>query len=279
MIFLGYDPFMATYAIGDVQGCFTTLERLLRRIDFEPGRDRLWLVGDLVNRGPSSLDVLRWAKSMGQSLVVVLGNHDLHLIARAEGLREPRKRDTFDDVLEAPDRDALIEWLSGRPLLHREGDFMMVHAGLLPDWSLEEAEALAWEAQEALRSRKRYPLLESYEAGSESPRWDSKLAGPERLRLVVDALTRIRTVKANGELCLEFAGPPQHAPEGCLPWFDLCKHPPETTVLFGHWAALGLYLGRNAIGLDTGCAWGRSLTALRLEDRQVFEEPSELAAV
>ncbi len=267
---------MATYAVGDVQGCFTTLERLLRRVDFEPGRDRLWLVGDLVNRGPSSLDVLRWAKSMGQSLVVVLGNHDLHLIARAEGLREPRPRDTFDDVLEAPDRDALIEWLSGRPLLHREGDFIMVHAGLLPEWSLEEAEALAWEAQEALRSRKRYPLLESYEEGGESPRWDSRLAVPERLRLVVDAFTRIRTVKANGELCLEFAGPPQQAPEGCRPWFDLCTLPPEATVLFGHWAALGLHLGRNAIGLDTGCAWGRSLTALRLEDRQVFEEPSEL---
>jgi bis(5'-nucleosyl)-tetraphosphatase (symmetrical) len=267
---------MATYAIGDVQGCFTTLERLLRRIDFAPGSDRLWLVGDLVNRGPSSLEVLRWAKSMGNSIVVVLGNHDLHLLARAEGLREARKRDTFDDILEAPDRDALIEWLAGRPLLHREGDFVMVHAGLLPDWSLEEAEALAWEAQEALRSRKRYPLLESFEDSGESPRWSSGLSGPERLRLVVDAFTRIRTVKASGSLCLDFAGPPPQAPEGCRPWFELCSLPAAATVLFGHWAALGLHLGRNAIGLDTGCVWGRSLTALRLEDRQIFEEPSEL---
>src|SRR3989304_5042828 len=160
---------MATYAVGDVQGCFTTLERLLRRIEFDPGRDRLWLVGDLVNRGPSSLEVLRWAKSMSKSVTAVLGNHDLHLIARAEGLREPRKRDTFDDVLEAPDRDALLEWLIGRPLFHREGDFILVHAGLLPEWSLEEAESLAWEAQEALRSRRRYPLAASLQIGRAAP--------------------------------------------------------------------------------------------------------------
>lgn len=268
---------MAIYAIGDVQGCFITLERLLRRIDYDPGRDRLWLVGDLVNRGPSSLEVLRWAKSMGRSVIVVLGNHDLHLIARAEGLREPRKRDTFDDVLEAPDRDALLEWLIGRPLLHREGDFVLVHAGLLPQWSLEEAEALAWEAQEALRSRRRYPLLESFEESGTSPRWGEDLKEPQRLRLVVDAFTRMRTLTSSGELCLDFDGPPRQAPEGCQPWFELCSFPPRATVLFGHWAALGLHLGRNAIGLDTGCAWGGSLTALRLEDRQVFQEPSELA--
>ena len=267
---------MATYAIGDVQGCFTTLERLLRRIDFDAGRDRLWLVGDLVNRGPSSLEVLRWAKSLGKSLVVVLGNHDLHLLARAEGLREARKRDTFDEILKAPDRDALLEWLAGRPLLHRDGEFVMVHAGLHPEWSLEDAEALAWEAQEALRSRKRYSLLETFEDSGESPSWSADLAGLERLRLVVDVLTRIRTVKATGALCLEFTGPPKQAPEGCVPWYERSTLPSGTTVLFGHWAALGLHLGRNAIGLDTGCAWGRSLTALRLEDRQAFEEPSEL---
>jgi bis(5'-nucleosyl)-tetraphosphatase (symmetrical) len=270
---------MATYAVGDVQGCFTTLERLLRRIDFDLRRDRLWLVGDLVNRGPSSLEVLRWAKSMGKSIVVVLGNHDLHLIACGEGVREPRRRDTFDDVLDAPDREALLEWLIGRPFLHREGDFVLVHAGLLPDWSLEEAEALAWEAQEALRSRKRYQLLEAFEEGGASLPWSSGLARPERLRLAVEAFTKIRTLRPAGKLCLEFSGPPREAPEGCLPWFDLCALPPGATVLFGHWAALGLHLGRNAIGLDTGCGWGRSLTALRLEDRRVFQEPSELGGI
>jgi len=267
---------MATYVIGDVQGCFTTLERLLRRIDFDAGRDRLWLVGDLVNRGPSSLEVLRWARSMGDRVTAVLGNHDLHLIACVEGVREPRRRDTFGDILEATDRDALLEWLIGRPFFHREGDFVLVHAGLLPEWSLEEAEALAWEAQEALRSRRRYQLLEAFEEGGASPRWDSKLVDSERLRLVVDAFTKIRTLRPAGELCLDFSGPPAQAPEGCQPWFDRCSIPPRATILFGHWAALGLHLGRNVIGLDTGCAWGRTLTALRLEDRRVFQEPSEL---
>jgi bis(5'-nucleosyl)-tetraphosphatase (symmetrical) len=267
---------MATYVIGDVQGCFTTLERLLRRIDFDAGRDRLWLVGDLVNRGPSSLEVLRWARSIGDRVTAVLGNHDLHLIACAEGVREPKRRDTFDDVLRAPDREALLEWLIGRPFLHREGDFVLVHAGLLPGWSLEEAEALAWEAQEALRSRRRYQLLEAFEDDEASLRWDSELPDGVRLRLVVDAFTKIRTLRLAGELCIDFAGPPGQAPEGCRPWFELCSFPPGATVLFGHWAALGLHLGKNAIGLDTGCAWGRSLTALRLEDRRVFQEPSEL---
>lgn len=269
---------MATYVIGDVQGCFITLSRLLRRIDFDPARDRVWLTGDLVNRGPDSLGVLRWAKSMEKSVTVVLGNHDLHLIARAEGIRERRRRDTFDDVLEAPDRDALVEWLLGRPFLHREEDTLLVHGGLLPAWSLEEAEALAWEAQETLRSRKRYSLLESVENRGGAPLvWSSALTGLARVRVAVDAFTRLRTVKADGEICLEYSGPPEEAPEGCRPWFELCDYPPSVTVLFGHWALLGLHLGRNAIGLDTGCAWGGSLTALRLSDRQVFHEPSELA--
>jgi bis(5'-nucleosyl)-tetraphosphatase (symmetrical) len=269
---------MATYAIGDVQGCFITLERLLRRIDFDPNRDRLWLVGDLVNRGPASLQVLRWAKSMGRSVVAVLGNHDLHLIARAEGVREPRKRDTFDDVFDAPDGKALLDWLMGLPLFHREGEFVLVHAGLLPQWSLEEAEALAWEVQEALRSRRRYALLQLMEEGGSELRFGPDLPERERVWLALQVFTRIRTLKPTGELCLEFDGPPAHAPDGCRPWFELYSFPPGTTVVFGHWAALGLHLGRNAVGLDTGCVWGGSLTALRLEDRQVFQERSEIGS-
>jgi bis(5'-nucleosyl)-tetraphosphatase (symmetrical) len=260
---------MATYAVGDVQGCFTTLERLLRRIEFDPKQDRLWLVGDLVNRGPSSLEVLRWAKSMGDRVTVVLGNHDLHLIARAEGAHPPKRRDTLDRVLEAPDRDALIEWLIGRPLLHREGEFVLVHAGLHPEWSLPVAESAAWEAQEALRSRRRPALLNL--SGGEGPKT------LEPIRFSLDVFTKMRTLRKTGELCLDFDGPPREAPEGCFPWFELCSFPPEVTVLFGHWAALGLHLGRQAIGLDTGCAWGKTLTALRLSDRQVFQERSELA--
>lgn len=268
---------MATYVIGDVQGCFTTLERLLRRFDFDQNRDRVWLVGDLVNRGPGSLEVLRWARSMGNRVTAVLGNHDLHLIACFEGVREPRRRDTFGEVLEAPDRKALLEWLLGRPFFHREGDYVLVHAGLLPEWSLDEAEALAWEAQEALRSRRRYQLLEAFEEDRTSSRWATGLAKRERLRLVVDTFTKIRTLRPAGELCLDFSGPPKQAPRGCQPWFDLCSLPPDATILFGHWAALGLHLGRNVVGLDTGCAWGRMLTALRLEDRKVFQVRSELA--
>jgi bis(5'-nucleosyl)-tetraphosphatase (symmetrical) len=266
---------MATYVIGDVQGCFITLTRLLRRVDFDSANDRIWLVGDLVNRGPDSLEVLRWAKSMGSRVTAVLGNHDLHLIARAEGARVPKRRDTLEKVLEAPDRDSLIEWLLGRRFLHREGDHVLVHAGLLPAWSLEEADALAWEAQEALRSRRRYQLLESFEGGVAPARWDAELTAIERTRLAVDAFTRLRTLRADGELCLDFTGPPADAPAGCRPWFELSSLPETVTVFFGHWAALGLHLGRNAIGLDTGCAWGGSLTALRLEDRRVFQEPSE----
>lgn len=269
---------MATYVIGDVQGCFTTLTRLLRQIDFDAGRDRVWLVGDLVNRGPDSLEVLRWAKGMGRVVTAVLGNHDLHLLALAEGLREPRRRDTLDAVLEAPDREALLEWLTGRPLFHREDDFVMVHAGLLPQWSLDQAEALAWEAQEALRSRKRYQLLEKLPDDVRHRRFEPALTDSERMRLVLDVFTRLRTLRAGGELCLDFSGPPEEAPGDCRPWFELCSFPPPITVLFGHWARLGLHLGRNAIGLDTGCAWGGRLTALRLEDRQVFQERSELAS-
>lgn len=245
---------MATYVVGDVQGCFTTLERLLARINFEPSRDRLWLVGDIVNRGPSSLDVLRFVYALEDRAVVVLGNHDLHLIARSRGTRERKRRDTFDDILAAPDRDELISWLASRPLMHREGNFVMVHAGLLPGWSLDEAESLARKAEKKLKG--------------------DRLG--KSLRTVVDAFTRLRTCNEAGEMCLEFTGPPEQAPKGFRPWFELANLPDDATVLFGHWASLGLHLGANAIGLDTGCVWGGSLTALRLEDRELFQEPSEL---
>jgi len=245
---------MATYVIGDVQGCFATLERLLARIDFDASSDRLWFVGDLVNRGPSSLEVLRRVRELGDRAVVVLGNHDLHLIDRVRGGRKPKRRDTLDDVLGAPDRDSLVEWLVERPLLHREGGYVLVHAGILPTWTLDEAESLARQAETALR----------------------KDRVKKKLRTVVDAFTRLRTCTEDGEMCLEFTGPPREAPKGCRPWFELARIPKGATVLFGHWASLGLYVGRRVIGLDTGCVWGRTLTALCLEDGEVFREPSEL---
>lgn len=245
---------MATYVIGDVQGCFITLQRLLERIDFNRSRDRLWFVGDIVNRGPSSLDVLRFVRGLGDRAVVVLGNHDLHLIARSRGRRERKRRDTFDDVLGAPDRDELIAWLSGLPLLYRESAHILVHAGLLPRWSLEEAEALARKAEKRLRADRLGRTLQN----------------------AVDVFTRLRTCTASGEMCLDYTGPPEQAPPGCRPWFELADIPDTVTIFFGHWASLGLHLGRNAIGLDTGCVWGGALTAMRLEDRALFQEPSEL---
>jgi bis(5'-nucleosyl)-tetraphosphatase (symmetrical) len=267
---------VATYAIGDVQGCHDALERLLRRIDFDPARDRIWLCGDLVNRGPDSAGVLRLAMALGEAVVAVLGNHDLHLLARAEGLRAPGKRDTVEDVLAAPDRDALLDYVAARPFLHREGGYLMVHAGLLPEWTAEDAEALAGEATAALRADRRAFLETIY--GHRAPRRFSEgLDADDRLRCIVAALTRLRTVEEGGAMDLAFAGPPDAAPPSRRPWFDLrsARAPAGVTVLCGHWSALGLLVRDDVIALDTGCVWGGSLTALRLEDRAVFQVPAQ----
>lgn len=268
---------MATYAIGDVHGCFLTLRRLLQRISYDPGRDRLWLVGDLVNRGPRSLEVLRWAVEQGERLTVVLGNHDLHLLARAAGLARARRRDTLEEVLAAPDRDDLLAWLRGRPLLHREDGFLLVHAGLLPAWTVADAERLAREVEAALRANRAGRLLASLRVEPPRP-WRASLAAGARRRLALAVFTRLRTLRPGGRLCDDFSGPPDEAPDGCLPWFDFPdRQTAGETVIFGHWAALGL-LRRDGlaglVGLDTGCVWGRELTALRLEDGKLFQEPS-----
>jgi len=264
---------MGTYAIGDVQGCFETLERLLRRIDFRPGEDRLWLAGDLVNRGPASLEVLRWARDHDEHLVAVLGNHDLHLLAVAAGLAEPRRSDTLDACLAAPDREALLGWLRRRPLLHREGRHVLVHAGLLPAWSIETAQAHAREVAHALREGDGRLVLASL-AADKAAAWSDELTGTARISLIVAALTRLRICTADGRMRADFSGPPSEAPEGCRPWFDARVAAGEPTIVFGHWAALGLHLAPHVLGLDTGCVWGGSLTAIRLEDRAVFQEPA-----
>jgi bis(5'-nucleosyl)-tetraphosphatase (symmetrical) len=248
---------MATYAIGDVQGCATTLERLLGRIGFS-ARDRLWLAGDLVNRGPRSLDVLRLIHGLGARAVVVLGNHDLHLLGRAAGVTEAKRRDTLDEVLAAPDRATLLDWLRARPILHREGPHVLVHAGLLPRWTVEEALERAAEIETLLRKGELSELLSKETRAARS----------------LQVFTRLRTCRDDGRMC-DFDGPPDEAPDGCFPWFS---HPKRrstgVTILFGHWSALGLHLGEDAIGLDTGCVWGRALSAVRLEDRAVFSEPA-----
>jgi len=265
---------MATYAIGDIQGCFRTFQRLLERIEFDPQRDRVLLVGDLVNRGPQSADVLRWAIRNDRAVRAVLGNHDLHLIARVLGVSGRKKRDTLDDVLEARDRGELVEWLRTRPLVHRENGHLVVHAGLLPCWSAADAERLSAEAEEVLQGRDAPRVLDGLGDQPMRP-WSEKLQGAERIRLILQSLTRLRTCTRDGVPCLDFSGPPAEAPAGCRPWFEVPgRKEKDATVVFGHWAALGLYLGTRAIGLDTGAVWGNKLTAIRLKDRAVFQEPS-----
>jgi len=248
----------------------SSLERLLSLVSFSPGQDRVWLVGDLVNRGPRSLDVLRWARDLGSTVTCVLGNHDLHLLARASGAAPEKKRDTLDDVLYAHDADRLIDWLRARPLMHVEGTFAMVHAGLHPAWTIDDAQARAREIEKELQAPTWRAFLATLQGPT--PRWDARLGGGDRWRAILGYLVRARCLKADGRLETDFDGPPARAPAGTMPWFA-APSPAWTshTVLFGHWAALGLDLGPHHIGLDTGCVWGRSLTAIRLDDRTVFQ--------
>jgi bis(5'-nucleosyl)-tetraphosphatase (symmetrical) len=264
---------VALYAIGDIQGCYRTLQRLLKRCRFDPEHDRLWLVGDLVNRGPRSLKVLRWAHELGDRVVAVLGNHDVHLLGRAHETRSAKSRDTLDAVLEAPDRDDLLDWLRRRPLLHREGDFALLHAGLLPSWTIERAQELAGEVEAVLAGPRPERLLQAL-VDARPPAWREGLDEEDRWRVTVQALTRLRTCREDDRVCEGFSGPPDLAPEGCRPWFERGNgRSADVTVVCGHWATLGLHIGPGVIALDTGCVWGRSLTAVRLDDREVFEEP------
>jgi bis(5'-nucleosyl)-tetraphosphatase (symmetrical) len=257
---------MATYAIGDVQGCFLTLQRLLDAIRFDPASDRLWLAGDLVNRGPRSLEVLRWARGLGEALVAVLGNHDLHLIGRSFGVRGVKRGDSLDAVLVAPDRDALIGWLRGLPLLHREGDRVLVHAGLQPAWTPAEAEEVARAVESALRGPDAGALIESLSERT-LPGWGPGLDPRRRRDLGLQTLVLMRTCRRDGRLCRDFSGPPEQAPPGCRPWFEReGRRPAGVTVVCGHWARLGLRIQPGLLALDTGCAWGGRLTAVRLED-------------
>ncbi len=261
---------MATYAIGDVQGCFDELNRLIERIGFDVARDRLWFVGDLVNRGPRSLEVLRFVKSLGDAAIVVLGNHDLHLLAVAEGLDQVKHADSFGDVLAAPDRDGLLEWLRSRPMMHAEGRYAMVHAGLLPQWSIGKALALAAEVEAALRGAGYRDFLANM-YGGRPKRWDDALAGWARLRAIVNAMTRMRFCTPDGKM--EFKATGTEPPAGFRPWFDVRPPRAEPAIVCGHWSALGLKLTPRLAALDTGCVWGGTLSALRLEDRWLVQLP------
>jgi len=260
---------MATYAIGDVQGCYDELRALLRRLAFEPKKDRLWFVGDLVNRGPRSLEVLRFVKDLGDKAVTILGNHDLHLITQYEGFERLRKDDTIQDVLGAPDAAQLVDWLRRRPMMHSEGGYAMVHAGLLPRWTLRKALGLAREVEQALSAKNYREFLASM-YGSTPDRWSDALAGWDRLRVIVNAMTRMRFCTADGQM--EFRAKGTKAPEGFRAWFE--QRPEEektTTVVAGHWSALGLKVTEQVVLLDAGCVWGGSLAAMRLHDREIFK--------
>ena len=264
---------MTRYAIGDLQGCAEELRTLLTRLKFSADRDRLWFVGDLVNRGPHSLATLRLVRALGESAVVVLGNHDLHLLAVAYGVQRRRRSDTLDAVLAAPDRDALIEWLQRQPLAHLEGSDLMVHAGIVPQWTAARTLALGTEVASALRRDPRALFEHMY--GDEPDRWDERLAGAERLRFIINVLTRLRLCTADGRVDIGIKGPPPPPPSPLRPWFE---HPQRASrdvrVIFGHWSALGLVERPGVLGLDSGCVWGGSLTGADLDsDRPPLSVP------
>ena len=262
---------MATYAIGDIQGCYLTFCKLLAKINFDPVRDRLWLVGDLVNRGPRSLETLRWAFRNRDSIRIVLGNHDLKLLAAAAGASPLKPQDTLDELLAAPDRTELFDWLRHQPFLFEEGPVVLVHAGLLPSWSLDQARGYAREVEDALQGPGYANLLQ--EAFFRKVVWRNDLTEAERWRGLSDIFTRMRMCTNDGQPTYRHSGPPEEAPWE-KPWFALPA--PDRglhTIVFGHWAALGLYIRPGIVGIDTGCVWGGSLTAVRLPDITVFQEP------
>jgi len=262
--------YMSTYAIGDLQGCHDSLLRLLDKIQFDATADRLWLVGDLVNRGPDSLGVLRCLKSLGDAAISVLGNHDLHLLALAEGYGRIHKSDTLDAVLAAPDRDELMHWLRRQKLAWREGDFLMVHAGVLPDWTVDDAMRYAHEAEAVLQGPD-YRDFFAQMYGNTPTLWDDSLTGIERLRGIVNTFTRLRYCSIEGEIEFQHKCAPGLQPSGWLPWFEVPgRKSAGTTIIIGHWSTLGLINNADLIALDTGCLWGSRLTAVRLEDRQAF---------
>jgi bis(5'-nucleosyl)-tetraphosphatase (symmetrical) len=272
---------MAVYAVGDLQGCLAPLERLLGRVRFDPARDRLWLVGDLVNRGPDSGNCLRYVRDLGSAAVTVLGNHDLHLLATAAGLRQPRPKDTLEQVLLRPDAEELLEWLAARPLLHHDAalGWTLVHAGIPPQWDLEQARTEARAVEQVLQAPQRRDEFLARMYGNSPERWDDALKGVDRLRYTVNALTRMRFIRKDGGLDLEESGPPGSVPSRLSPWFEVRKRRMGgQPIVFGHWSALGYRRGSDWLSLDSGCVWGRDLTLVRLDpatpdERTLWQQP------
>ncbi|HFD12213.1 MAG TPA: symmetrical bis(5'-nucleosyl)-tetraphosphatase [Crenotrichaceae bacterium] len=264
---------MTLYAIGDVQGCYSCLQQLLDKIEFKRNQDQLWFVGDLVNRGPDSLGVLRFVKSLGSSAVTVLGNHDLHLIATAYGFKKLKSRDTIQTILDAPDCSELIDWLRYQPLFHVKQSYCLVHAGIAPQWTIHQAGRYAQEVETTLRSDQIAEFLKNM-YGDKPDRWNESLSGWERLRFITNVFTRIRYCTIDGALQMKAKhSPADNDDENIIPWFEVNNRQSATaTIIFGHWSTLGLQHYPHALSLDTGCVWGRRLTAIRLNSEQkVFQ--------
>ncbi|WP_038173704.1 MULTISPECIES: bis(5'-nucleosyl)-tetraphosphatase (symmetrical) ApaH [Vibrio] len=266
---------MATYIVGDLQGCLDELLLLLDKVKFKPKKDTLWVAGDLVARGPKSLDVLRYLKSLGKSVKIVLGNHDLHLLAVSLGLFKAKDKDRTAAILSAPDKKELLKWLRKQPLLAEHEQFVMCHAGISPQWSLDQARSAAKEVEAILHGKEWRWLIENMYA-NQPDRWHDKLKGIERYRYIINAFTRMRFCAADGRLDMACKLPPNKVKdEGLQPWFEVEQRIPLTkTVIFGHWAALEGYQNNDVIGLDTGCVWGGSLTMLRWDDKTFFTQPA-----
>ena len=268
---------MSLYCIGDLQGCLSPFQRLLEKIDFSPSRDTLFLLGDLVNRGPDSLGVLRSLTALGDAAQCLLGNHDLHLLALWQGVRKPGRRDTVQDVLQAPDGDALLDWLRHRPMAIQQHGWLMVHAGVLPQWSVAQTMALAAEVEQALRGTGLKAFLSDM-YGNSPAQWHDGLQGADRLRVIVNALTRLRFCTPQGLMDFSSTESAANAPPGYLPWFEVAgRASRDMPIAFGHWSTLtqdagGTGLRGNVLPLDTGCVWGGCLTAARLNDETLMFE-------
>lgn len=269
------------YLIGDVQGCCDALDHLLDVIGFSPSRDRLYVLGDMVNRGPQSLETLERLMGLGDSAICLLGNHDLHMLAVAAGVRLAHDTDTLDDILASPRREALIEWVRHRPLALQTQGWLMVHAGVVPQWSAEQTLVLAQEVATVLRGRDLHDFLQTM-YGNEPDCWSKSLQGPDRWRFVINTLTRIRFCGMDGRLEFKTKGNAATPPPGYMAWFDVPgRRTAGTPVAFGHWSALGLLSRRDILAIDTGCVWGGSLTAVRIDGarREIVQVKCDQAAM
>ncbi len=272
---------MSTYAIGDLQGCYTELQDLLDKINFDENKDLLWFVGDLVNRGPESLKTLRFVKLLGVTAKVVLGNHDLHLLAVANKIRKPHKKDTFDEIIDADDSVELLDWVRYQSLLVNDPDlgFTMVHAGLAQQWSLDQAKELAQETESLLQSNQCNDFLE-HMYGEQPDIWSDSLIGYDRHRFIINCIARIRYCDTSGKFDLKETGAPGTQPNSLIPWYALPNRKTKNNkIIFGHWSTIHLgnennFKQYNVYPLDTGCLWGGELTAMRLEDEKMFSVPS-----